>query len=348
MPWYKNSKLQSVGLVILALLATQILQVILFLIFSIGSRNIPSSQGWLISLLTVLPVIAAVVAGGAFLGRLRPIDAMPLWSASAVANGLIPIVIQAALYPDTLAGLGSLVQWTTVIGNILFWFVGCVLGSFSQQKTPNSAFDRSLVQWTAGISSAIALLYGLTWGSIVFSEGYRLAKTVELPLPDGVEEIKIRVFEPGIAKARRFKTIVGSGNTDIQDYFSAKMTQDGWTDITELFQSWPIAEWRFETEIVDDRSIDYAVSGGHWQDLSGKVAVTLALQSEKVDITKGWDETDWSVSGIVLSRPHSEPQNRPALEAVSEAELEAEDADTGALDELEDVMSGDLMQGITE
>ncbi len=307
MSWYKHPKLQAVGLVILSLLAVQILQVILFLIISVASQNISSSQGWFLNFLAILPVLISLLAGGAFLGRLRPFNALALWSVSAVVNALIPVGIQVLLYPETLVTLGSLVQWTTIVGNILFWFVGCVLGSISQRKAPNSTFDRGLVQWTAGITGAIIFLYGLTWGSLVFSKGYRLAKAVELPLPEGVEEVQIRGFDPGIAQAKRFKTTIASSSTVLQEYFGSKMAQNDWTDITELFQSWPLMEWRFHSETVNNQAVDYAISGGHWQDLSGKVVATLVLQCEKVDVTKDWEETDWDVNGIILSRPYTEP-----------------------------------------
>lgn len=341
-PWYRHPKIQTTGLVILALFSAQILQVILFLFVSIVSQNMSPSQGWLLNLLSILPVILSLLAGGAFLGRLRPDNAMTLWSVSAVANSLVPIGMQALLFPDTFTVPGGLVQWTTIVGNILFWFVGCVLGSLSHRKTPNPTFDRSLIQWTAGITGAVIMLYGLTLGSLIFSKGYRMAKAVELPLPDDVEEIKIKGFEPGIARARRFRTTIASGDTSLQDFFCVEMAQKGWTDITEHFQSWPITEWHFQTEVQNNQSLEYAVSGGYWQDVSGKVVVTMVLQGEKVDVTKGWEDTDWNVIGIILSRPFTEPRNMTVKQDEPIID-EAEDDDT-----LEKQVNADSMQEITE
>lgn len=325
MAWYRHPKLQSAGLVILALLATQILQIILFLIVSAGFRKISAPQPWSTNLLSLLPAVCAILAGGVFLGRLRPDNALFLWSSSAVANGIIPIGIQIILYPGTIGDLAGPILWATIAGNIVLWFVGCILGALSNRKKPDPSLDRSLVQWTGGISGAVILLYGLTWGSMVFSEGYRLAKTVRLPLPDGVEEIEPSGFEPGIARARRFKTEVAAGDTGIQDFYISRMSEDGWTDISGMFQNWPVTEWRFHTETFGNQPVEYAVSGGHWQDISGKVAVTLVLQSQKADDTQDWNDTDWIVHGIILSRPFTEPQNPLATPA--EPAVENRDSD---------------------
>jgi hypothetical protein len=319
MVWYRQRRFQSAGLVILALLATQILQIILFLIVSAGFRKISSFQSLSTNLISLLPVVFAIMAGGAFLGRLRPDNALFLYSFSAVANGFIPVGIQMVLYTGSIGDLTGPLLWATIAGNIVLWFAGCFLGALSNRKKPDPALDRSLVQWTGGISGAVLLLYGLTWGSMVFSEGYRLAKTVRLPLPDGVEEIEHAGFEPGIARARRFKTDVTAGDTGIQEFYINRMSEDGWTDITDMFQSWPVTEWRFHTETIGTETVEYAVSGGHWQDISGKVTVTLVLQSQKTDDTQHWDDTDWIVHGIILSRPFTEPQNNLATRSAEPA-----------------------------
>jgi len=301
MYWYRDVRIQTAGITLLALLAAQVLQIVLFVIVSTIHGEISQLDPRIMSLLTLLPAILGILAGGAFLGRLRPDNTRVLWTLSAIVAALFPLVVQAIIVPGAFDWLAEVTVWISAAGSGILWFVGCYLGGLSYRKKPDPVFDRSLLRWTGGILAALFLLYSVTWGSMVFSKGYRMAKSVDLLVPPDVEEINLAYLEPGIAKSRHFKTVIPSGDTHIQEFYAAVMSNDGWIDVTDVFQEWPLKEWRTRQEIVNNLPVEYVLSGGHWQDLSGKVAVTMVLQGQKVQESLSWDETDWLVYGIILS-----------------------------------------------
>lgn len=307
MVWYRDSRIQTSALAVLAVIASQVLQIILYLVTAMILQESSGMNPMMSSLITLLPAILATLAGGAFIGRLRPENSAYCWLVTAFIAGFLPIGLQLVIDSSPRVWLTDSSVWMSAAGSILLWIIGCFMGRLSHIRNPDPGFNRNLVRWTGGITAMVVLLYLFTWGSMVFSKSYRLAKTVDLQLPPDVEESPPSFLEPGIARSRHFSVLLPSGDTRIQEFYLDTMMSRGWSDITRQFQSWPVEEWQFRTDTQRDRIHEYALAGGHWLDLSGKVAVSLILQAEKVDENKTWEETDWRVRGLILSRPYSEP-----------------------------------------
>jgi hypothetical protein len=306
--WYKTPITESIGLVILALAASQVLQIILFITLSAIIQEMKTPLSPFVDVMPVVPSIIATLAGGFFLGRVRARKSdRVLWATAALVNALIPLILQVVIMPKSIVSLAQLSVWISFAGNVVLWFAGCVVGVVSTQKKPDSGFDKALIQWTAGITALVVLLFAFTWGSMVFSKGYRRASNIELNIPPDAEEIQRAFFEPGIANSKRFRVNVSAGDTSIQGFYLALMEDRGWIDVTERFQSWPVREWQFRAERINDRDVEYVVSGGHWRDIAGDVAISLVLQGMKVDESADWNDTDWIIQGVVLSRPYREP-----------------------------------------
>ncbi len=310
MVWYRDRKLRTVALTGLAILASQILQIIFYFLIAALFREATNLTDQVAALISLLPAILATLGGGAFLGRLRP-DGLPSsWIISSVITGTIPLILQAMIQAGSWEWLGVPSVWMAAVGTSLLWMIGCFLGRASQRAKPDSALDKAMIRWTGGITAAVILLYGVTWGSMVFSKGYRLAKTVQLAIPPDVEELNPSMMEPGVARSRHFTTVISSGDTRIQDYYIDLMKNQGWTDVTHMFQTWPVREWQFRNEDHQDKVVNYVLAGGHWQDISGKIMVTLILQGQKIEEPLPWEETEWRIHGMILSRPFGEPASR--------------------------------------
>jgi len=326
--WYREPRLITAGIVILAIGAAQTIQMILFVLFSTLLTKTTGIPDNVMSLLAMLPTILSVVAGGAFLGRLRYKDEYILWGVSALVAGIFPIALQLIMYPESTEWLQNPSIWISSAGGLLLWVAGCWLGALSWRLKPNAQFDNTLLRWTAGIVGVVILLYGITWGSIVFSKGYRLAKQVKLMIPSGVEEVDASYREPGVAQMRRFSKIIDPGDKSIQEFYLETMKREGWTDVTGTFQDWEAGQWVPRKETWNDREMEYMLAGAHWQDFSGKVLVTMVLQAIKLSPQADWQNSDWQVQGIILSRPYVEPAQQEqsavptAIQSESQGTLE--------------------------
>lgn len=311
MVWYKNPWLVTSGIAVLALAAAQTVQIILFVALSTLMQQAGTSgTGWANGAVMV-PAIVSALAGGAFLGRLRPLEHIRLWILTAVISGILPVLLQVVTYPESMEWLKSASVWLSMLGSALLWLAGCWFGSITQRRHPDSRLDRQLLQWTGGAVGIVVLLYAMTWGSIIFSKGYRMAKQVTLSLPPDVEEIDVPYREPGVAASRGFKANIPAGSTEIQAYYLQHMETTRWTDVSRQFQNWEPGNWQIRRETWDDETIEYRLDGAHWLDVSGKVAVTLILQAVRADSAADWQTGLWEVQGLILSRPYAEPRTSP-------------------------------------
>lgn len=308
MKWHKNPSIKSTGLVVLAVAASQVIQVLLFIVISSLIQELQTPNQAFVRIMPLLPTVIASFAGGFFLGRIKPESKdRILWLVAALINAVIPISLQLIIVPESVYSLMELSVWLSFAGNSVLWLTGGFAGALSSQKKSDSNFDLALVRWTAAITALVVLLFAFTWGSFIFSRGYRLARSVELDLPPFVEEKHQPFFQPGIANIRHFQTTLKPGDTAIQDYYLQSMKADGWTNVSDRFQSWPVQEWQFREEHFNTEQIEYVIAGAHWKDISGKVAVSMVLQGIRLDETVDWNDTDWVIHGIILSRPYSEP-----------------------------------------
>ena len=333
MTGFRNEKIQAVALGILAVAASQVLQIILYLFLATLLREATDPGPDISQLLSLLPAILATLGGGLFLGRLRHDSSRGYWMVTAVAAALFPVLIQLLIYPDVSVWLGSGSVWLSVAGSAIIWYIGCLLGRMTLSRHPDPVLDKHLLRWTAGITGAVIVLYLATWSSMVLSEGYRAAKSVELPIPPGVEEVRSSIFEPGVAASRHFTATIPAGDTHLQQFYIDHLSEPAWVDVSSDFQEWVPGEWHFTRETRDDQQKEYALAGGHWRTDDSRAAVSLIMQARKSDEQKAWEDTDWKIQGMILSRPYSKPpaaaQNDAGQTPSPEKDPEPEIQNTG-------------------
>ncbi len=291
----------------LAVFTAQILQGILFYAIYAGLQKMQISASGIFWV--ILPGFLAVLGGGAFQGRLLPAQPGWFYSGTGCVNAILPAAFQVMFAADRFGWLTDLNTMLTMISSVLIWIAGSWLGQISLDKNPAPAFDRMLRNITAGAALVLIALYGFVWVSIRFSESYKIAAEIPIPMPPGIEEIKSDFMTPDILTGKRFDTIIEPEDTSIYAFYEDEFSYRGYENITTRFQEWTPGDWQYRKEESGDQVFEYQITGSHWLEPRGKVMVSLLLQAEKQDDVSPWNETFWKVSGMVATRTYFEPQN---------------------------------------
>ncbi|MBN1354939.1 hypothetical protein JXA40_01580 [bacterium] len=256
--------------------------------------------------------LVSMLAAAMFLGRVLEERLHWIWIMTGLAASIWPWISQAISGRADPAQLMHLGTWATVGASSAFWYLGAWAGQLTHLKYPSEHFDTQVFRW---VGIVVAVLIGLnivSWGSIRFSKTYRMAKSIEMELPEGVAEKKEPIGDPWIGSYRRFETVIAAGDTALYDFYARRYQPPQFADITEKFNSGKPGEWEHIQERVRDEDLDYRFLSARWLDLSGKIMVTLLLHAERMDPSQAWDQDQWMVEGIIYSRPYVEPSVTPS------------------------------------
>jgi hypothetical protein len=322
----RNDALKAIGVSILAILGAQVLQGMLFWGLSIlMQEHVPSYVEYLI----LLPSILSILGGGFFQGRLIEQRNPAIWLITGFLNSAWPFFYQISFTSNPWSWAGTPLAWVSIIAGTLIWIVGVMGARISQQRKPSAQFDKNLLRITGIVVGALFLLNIVSWSMINFSESFQLAKKVDLPLPPNTSEIKSDSPDPRIAAFHRFEATMPAGDESIFKFYQDAFQASGFHDVSAKFQDSSPLAWSMTKEPLNKEEIEVQSESAHWQDQSGKVLVSLYMQAEKANPAQPWQDGEWLVKGIILSRSYSEPPPTPvaspeeSLETTPQASLKS-------------------------
>ncbi len=289
-----------------AILASQMLHSLFILIAGVAFQSTGNYQ--YSTIVYLLSSITAVLLGGAYLGRLIPHRYVGIWLLSGVLNAISPVIIQSFMSGFSREWFMHIEFWFNALGSILIWYLGALAGYFSRSKYPSGSVDEKLFK-IVGISVvALILINYVSWAAIHFSNSYRLAREISVPLPPEATETPAEPPDPWIAQFRRFEMTVPPFDKSVMEWYGSQFKSPEFEDVTEKFDAHEFGKWVHIQRQIEDQNLDYYLATARWRDLSGKVMVTVFLQADKENPDREWSDTDWKITGVAYSRPYSEPQ----------------------------------------
>ncbi len=308
-PFYQTRSVKNVGISILSILSAQILHGILFFGLLYALRDVAGEKKP--EVLLLIPNVIAFLGGGFLIGRLLFTESPVIWVIAGFLNAGLPVFYQIFFMNDPWNWLGDPMSWMSWIGGTAIWIVGAWIGKISQEKRPKPEFDGMLFKVTAGIVGFMIVINTASWASIHFSQWYRIAKDIELPLPPNAQELDSDTMDPRIALGRRFEMRVPADDRSIYAFYADYFKSPTYTDVSRIFQSNPPGEWEHRHDQIRDDVLDYQFASAHWRDLTGDVLISLFIQADRVDPTQEWEVSEWKITGIVMTGKYVEPPPPP-------------------------------------
>ncbi len=300
-----TKSLSSVVSIFIAVLASQIiLGTLIIALQSTVPGRIQNSP--LFSVVVMTPAVTGFLLGGLFIGRIERTQPA-VWWVAACLNSIIFVIDDLVSGDFSFSWISDPHAWFNIGGSVALWFFGAYIGKLSYSWKPDDRFDSNLKKYVSIVVLCIMGLNLTSWAAIHFSRWNRIARTIDLTIPEGADEVTIGTQSPLVARQRVFDMTLPAGSSMIADFYSTQFSSPAFSDVSEKLTGRIGGLWELKEASEETGNQPVQHTTAHWQDLSGEVLISLFCRAERVDPSQEWSATEWRVRSAIVSSQYVEP-----------------------------------------